>query len=61
MGMVERLVKDTEPCVQRFHEPYGETHMGPQGPAGVGLCVSIASELNNSLLTTHLWIHYSSS
>jgi hypothetical protein len=35
----KRLVKDTGPYVQRFHEPYRETGVGPQGPAGVGPCV----------------------
>lgn len=40
MGMAQSLVKDTEPVVQRFHEPYRETYMGPQGPAGGGFCAS---------------------
>lgn len=35
-------MEDTEPHVQRlFHGSYRETGMGPQGPASVGLSVSI--------------------
>lgn len=45
--MALRLVKNTEPYVQRFHEPYRETGMGPQGPAGVGLCVLCQPIISN--------------
>ncbi|MDB4940244.1 MAG: hypothetical protein JWO40_669 [Candidatus Doudnabacteria bacterium] len=44
MSMAQRLVKDTEPHVQRFYEPYRETGMGLHGPASVGLCVSTLAE-----------------
>ena len=39
--MVKKLVENTEPRVQQlFNESYPERDMGPQGLAGVGLCVS---------------------
>ena len=50
-GMVPKLVENTELHVQQlFNESYRETGMGPQGLAGVELCVYINSTAGNSVV-----------